>query len=262
MILKFKYYSKFSFAAALFLISSITIADDSIFRDTVTQVSTINSLLVGNYDGDIPFSILKNRGDIGVGTVDTLDGELIAFDGKFYKVTIDGKVHELTDNDKTPFAQITFFDCDEQFDAKDMTFEMMTDVITKKLNPNFFYAVRVEGAFETVKVRSVKGIKPYKPLIDVVNAQKVYECGETKGVVIGIYAPAFMKDVTIPGFHLHFLSEDKKFGGHILGLKIKNAVIKLDKTQDFYMLLPNNFVPGGAKEGELEKVEKDHDNKK
>ena len=46
-------------------------------RDRITQVSVINALLLGQFDGRVPFSGLLADGDFGLGTLDRLDGELV-----------------------------------------------------------------------------------------------------------------------------------------------------------------------------------------
>jgi hypothetical protein len=43
----------------------------------VFQVSTINALLEGVYDGDTTVEDLLRHGDFGVGTFDALDGEMV-----------------------------------------------------------------------------------------------------------------------------------------------------------------------------------------
>ncbi|OQB13633.1 MAG: Alpha-acetolactate decarboxylase precursor [Firmicutes bacterium ADurb.Bin193] len=51
-------------------------------KETIYQVSTLNSLLVGNFDGFRSVGDLKASGDIGIGTFDALDGELVMKDKK------------------------------------------------------------------------------------------------------------------------------------------------------------------------------------
>jgi acetolactate decarboxylase len=53
-------------------------------RDTLFQVSTIDALLAGAYDGDITFKELGKHGDFGLGTFQSLDGEMVELDGSFY----------------------------------------------------------------------------------------------------------------------------------------------------------------------------------
>ncbi|BAP55000.1 alpha-acetolactate decarboxylase AlsD [Thioploca ingrica] len=52
---------------------------------TVVQVSTIQALLKGIYDGDTTFKQLKQFGDFGFGTFNGLDGEMIAKATNSYK---------------------------------------------------------------------------------------------------------------------------------------------------------------------------------
>ena len=81
-------------------------------RDVLYQTSTINALLEGVYDGDVTFKELHKYGDIGIGTFDCLDGEMIGLDGTFYQIKTDGVAYVVDDSMKTPFAVVTFFDRD------------------------------------------------------------------------------------------------------------------------------------------------------
>lgn len=58
---------------------------------TLFQTSTIEALLGGNYDGDVTFAELGARGDFGLGTLDALDGEMVALDGAFYQIKAGGR---------------------------------------------------------------------------------------------------------------------------------------------------------------------------
>ena len=58
--------------------------------DTLYKVSTLDALLAGDYDGRIDFRRLKCHGNFGLGTFDALDGEMVAVDGSFYHVRVDG----------------------------------------------------------------------------------------------------------------------------------------------------------------------------
>ena len=56
------------------------------------QASTIGALLDGAYDGDLTFAELAEHGDLGLGTLNGLDGEMIALDGEFFRADVDGDV--------------------------------------------------------------------------------------------------------------------------------------------------------------------------
>lgn len=49
----------------------------------IFQLSTINALLEGVFDGNMSYGQLKQHGDFGIGTFNGLDGEMIAFDAAF-----------------------------------------------------------------------------------------------------------------------------------------------------------------------------------
>src|SRR5262249_50869 len=73
------------------------------------QASTIAALLDGAYDGDLTFGELAEHGDLGLGTLNGLDGEMIALDGRFYRAAVDGTVAEVPPGERTPFAVVTAF---------------------------------------------------------------------------------------------------------------------------------------------------------
>src|ERR687897_3661725 len=77
---------------------------------TLFQTSTIDALLEGEYDGDVSFAELEDRGDLGLGTLEALDGEMVALDGGFYQVKADGRAYPIDGGTRTPFAVVTFFD--------------------------------------------------------------------------------------------------------------------------------------------------------
>src|SRR3954468_15558624 len=74
------------------------------------QASTIGALLDGAFDGDLSFDELAEHGDLGLGTLNRLDGEMIALDGRFYRADVDGAVSEVEGAARTPFAVVTRFD--------------------------------------------------------------------------------------------------------------------------------------------------------
>lgn len=82
-------------------------------KDVLFQTSTINALSEGVYDGEITYGELKKHGDVGIGTFNDLDGEMIELDGNFYQIKADGIVYLVDDSMRTPFAVVTFFEPDK-----------------------------------------------------------------------------------------------------------------------------------------------------
>ena len=69
----------------------------------------------------ISLEVLKEYRDFGIGTLAGLDGEMIGFDGDFYQVRADGIAYPVTDAMDTPFAAVTYFDCDYKVELPQIT---------------------------------------------------------------------------------------------------------------------------------------------
>ncbi len=42
---------------------------------------------------------------------------------------------------------------------------------------------------------------------------------DAEGTLAGFYTPGFMQSINVPGLHLHFLSDDRTEGGHLLSCR-------------------------------------------
>lgn len=47
-----------------------------------------------------------------------------------------------------------------------------------------------------------------------------------------------MQGVNVPGYHFHFLSKDKKSGGHILDCITQNIKIEIEAVNNFELKFP------------------------
>lgn len=232
-------------------------------REVLFQVSTINALLEGVYDGDITFRELAQQGDLGIGTFNALDGEMVGVNGEFYQVKADGKVYRVTVDTKTPFAAVTFFDPDLTWQVDNISSFAELQEHLDKLIPteNIFYAIKIEAVFDYVKTRSVPAqSKPYPALSEVVKTQPVFEFTDMAGTLVGFRCPDYVKGVNVPGYHLHFISQDKAGGGHLLDCRFSRARVQLDETGSFFMVLPavrefQELDLSQDKEAELKRVE-------
>ncbi|KNZ40365.1 acetolactate decarboxylase [Acetobacterium bakii] len=230
-------------------------------RDTLYQVSTISSLLAGNYDGFQSFGELKEHGDVGIGTFNALDGELVMIDNTVYKVKSTGAVEEASDTDTTPFAAVTYFDDDA---TQELTAAANLAVLEQELdkliqNKDLFYIFKVDGTFKTIKTRSVPiQEKPYPVLSEAVKEQSVFDYTNITGTLVGLWCPEYIGGVNVPGYHLHFISEDRTKGGHLLDVSFDQAQVSADATDGFVMTLSPITPEGSVKDldSEIDAVEK------
>lgn len=215
-------------------------------RDTLCQISLLQGLMSGDYNGSISIGDLKTHGDIGIGTFDGVNGELIMLDGVVYQALGDGTVAQPDDSLTIPFSNVTFFDADEQMTFEDVeNFEQLTELLNEqvtRLGINRFYMVRIDGTFSLMHVRSEYGQEePYRPLVDVLATdQTVFEYENVQGTVVALYCPVYMSELNNPGWHMHFISDDRTQGGHVFDLAFDEAEVSIDCTDNFEMLLSDS----------------------
>jgi len=256
---------KLCFAISVFLLVFVLgSAQSQGNKDILFQTSTIDALLEGIYDGETTYKELKEHGGFGIGTFNSLDGEMIGLEGKFYQVKSDGIAYPVDDFMKTPFAAVTFFESDKTVLLdKAMDYEELEQYLDNLLpTKNIFYAIKIKGKFKYIKTRSVpKQNKPYSPLVEAVKNQPLFEFYDINGTMVGFRCPIYVEGINVPGYHLHFITEDRKAGGHLLECHLQNVKIEIDYTSEFYIALPQSseFYKAdleGEKQEELKKVEK------
>jgi acetolactate decarboxylase len=211
--------------------------------DALTQISTIDALLNGVYDGVMSLGELKEYGDFGIGTFEGLDGEMVFYDGVFYQVKADGVAYVPADSVTAPFAAVTFFDTDKEVPLAAGTSYVTLQTFLDGILPtnNIFYAVEITGTFSYVQTRSVPAQqKPYPPLAAVTADQSVFEFTNVAGTIVGFISPPYVDGISVPGFHLHFLTADKQAGGHVLDLQISEATAAIDYISEFNLTLPGS----------------------
>jgi acetolactate decarboxylase len=206
------------------------------------QASTIGALLEGAYDGDLTFAELAEHGDLGLGTLNGLDGEMIALEGRFYRADVDGAVSEVERDARTPFAVVTAFSpsVDAELGVSLDHEELLAGLDESIPAAAASCAIRIDGRFERVRARSVpRQSPPYRPLTEVVAEQHVFELAEVTGTMVGFRFPAYVEGIEVSGYHLHFIAEDRRRGGHVLGSRSDGALrVRLDPSSDLHVELP------------------------
>jgi len=208
--------------------------------DQLTQVSIINALMLGQYDGVMPLASLLNYGDFGLGTCDHLDGELIVLDGTAYQARSDGTIHRVSPHEKIPFAVVTPFQPDGKFACPPAhSLEELDALLDKQLpGQNLFVAIRIDAQLRSIHLRSVpRQEPPYAPLADVAKTQTTWTRNDVEGTLIGIRCPPWVTGLNVPGYHWHFLSKDHRLGGHVIDCQIKTGQVTFDTCDSWLIKL-------------------------
>jgi acetolactate decarboxylase len=205
------------------------------------QASTIGALLEGAYDGDLSFGELAEHGNLGLGTFNGLDGEMIALDGRFYRAAADGQVGPVAATERTPFAVVTSFEptidrrIEDPLDHESLLARL--EDLTPGGTPSC--AIRLDGRFAVIRARSVpRQQPPYRPLTEVVADQHVFELVDVEGTMLGFRFPDYAEGIEVGGYHLHFIDAARKRGGHVLGSCANGIRVRLDPSSELHVELP------------------------
>ncbi len=209
----------------------------------VYQVSILSALMQGIMGGVMTAQELLSHGDFGLGTFEGLGGELIILDGEAYRCTADGCVSPAAPSDQISFAQITFFDAFSplHMTEKISSFEQLKQFLRQWTaeDPNIIYVVKGHTEDADVTVRSMEQQKrPYPTLEEAAHSQKEHRGSHVSGTLIGFIFPQFMDGVNISSWHMHFLSDDRTQGGHLLSLKSEPIHLQMYPIYEHTLRLP------------------------
>jgi acetolactate decarboxylase len=206
------------------------------------QASTIGALLEGAYEGDLTFAELAEHGDLGLGTLNHLDGEMIALDGDFFRADVNGRITRIAPEERTPFAVVTRFEptLDERLSDEELDHNQLLTRLDAYIPAEASScAIRLDGRFDLVRARSVpRQEPPYRPLTEVVADQRVFELRDVMGTMLGFRFPEYAEGIEVGGYHLHFVSADRSRGGHVLDSRSGGLRVRLDPSNDLHVELP------------------------
>lgn len=207
----------------------------------VHQTSSIQALLEGAFEGDLTFAELARHGDLGLGTVDHLDGEMVGLDGEFFQLRADGSVHRIDPSVRTPFAVVCRF---RPGPPVELSGPLALAALTARLDAlappeAAILAVRVDGSFTGLRLRSVpRQHRPYPSLAEVVAHQTEWELQAATGTLVGFRFPAEAQGIDVAGYHLHFLSDDRTRGGHLTACVLQHGRARLDASTELHLEVP------------------------
>jgi len=212
-------------------------------HDSIYQVSILDALMTGIYDGETSIEELKTHGDFGLGTFNALDGEMIVLGGEVYQIASDGVAQRIADSIRTPFAVVTFFTADTIISIKESIGKHQLENAIDKLltGRNIPTAIKITGDFSSIQTRSVpRQSRPYPLLLDVLKNQPEFSLKNVSGTIAGFRLPVYMKNINAPNYHFHFITTDHSAGGHLLDFTARNLIIEIDTKHHIAIQLPHD----------------------
>jgi acetolactate decarboxylase len=207
---------------------------------TLFQVSTSGALVTGVYSDAITVKSILKHGDFGLGTFANLDGEMVVLDGHVFQVQGNGRVSRAAPDAAAPFAVVTRFDpgIDLKIPPIPSIAALGRTCDTHRLSNNLFWAIRLDGMFRHIRTRAVSPPGDDGRLIDAAKAQAEFSFNDVRGTLVGIWSPSFSSAFSIPGYHFHFLSDDRAHGGHLLECAADTLRLQMEELTDFHLALP------------------------
>jgi acetolactate decarboxylase len=235
-------------------------AHDPVAEHVAFQIGTLDALIDGRYDGDATIGDLLAHGDLGLGTVQHLGGELVVLDGNAFVVDADGVVRAVPPQTRTPFAVVCRFAPTRRSELSGPLELAAVQRALDALAPSTsVVAVRVDGTFTHLRLRSVRRQwPPYPPLPEVTAHQTEWDLDRATGTLLGFRFPDTVAGLEAPGFHLHFLSDDRAHGGHVLDGTLEHGTAAVDGGDELHVELPAGLdlgTPGITDRARIRAVE-------
>ncbi len=209
------------------------------------QVSTLQALALGYSRAVITVEELLREGNTGLGTFEDVNGEMIVMDGQCYRADHSGYVTVVDSQTGVPFAAVAKLRGEQQFSLGNMPdIESIRTELTRKIEEvfglNSMHIVRIDGEFEKVDARSEAPYRSHHISLKEILSQnqEAFLFEKIRGSLVGVYFPDYMDGINMPGWHLHFLSEDRKKGGHVFDVSMREGMARVDKITNIYINLP------------------------
>ena len=233
----------------------------------IYQVSTLQALALGYTRPVVKVHELLEHGDTGLGTFEHVDGEMIILDGVCYQAKQDGSIVQTADDAGVPFAVSGYVKDGRRFEMGEMKdLDAIKMELTIKIEEDFglnsIHIARIDGLFNVIYARAGA---PYRSqhvsLKDILSkTQKDFSFENIRGTLVCVYYPDYMDGINAAGWHMHFLSEDRKLGGHVFKATLSSGQCAVQKMDRIEIQLPreaafDTYSLKEASQDEIEEVE-------
>ena len=107
-----------------------------------------------------------------------------------------------------------------------------------EITMNLFRSIKIHGDFARMHVRMIPKSTTERKFAEVAVNQPEYCKENITGTIVGIWTPEIFHGVSLAGYHLHFVSDDLTFGGHVMDFVIKEGVVELGAVDQLDQRFP------------------------
>jgi acetolactate decarboxylase len=191
----------------------------------IFQFSTFAALKAGFNQGQPRTADLTSHGSDGIGVYE--DGSLLMLkSGQAFAITRDGKAKPAPMQARLPLALVTVYKPNFRFTIPSMSLEGLEELTSSsELGPtkgvNTLMPFKIFGRFESIEFEQGPG----RSAID--------------GVVFGFIVPEWMKAISGPRIHAHFLDTSEEVGGRVTDFQMADqALLDFAKCGRFHLGFP------------------------
>lgn len=187
--------------------------------------------MCGRYDAVTTVAESFAGAALGLGVAEACDGEIVSVDGQTWRIPDTGMAEVASAdlglafavaawsgepviaqlNEPTSFAQLA---------------HLVGSIIGAEGAP--VAAVRVDGTFTNVLLRSEsRQHKPYPPLDEVLAQEVRFTFAHWEGTLVGFHFPASDDATYIPSLHVHGISADRNSGGHCHDATVQRGELRV-----------------------------------
>ena len=212
-------------------------------ESTIQQYGIAANFVAGNFDGEFLCTDMSAGQEIGIGSFDKLDGEMIMLDGFVYRLPADGKARVAEPGAKSAFSTFSKFTSPMKFKiAEEKGYDDLKAAIDEKIPAEHMPAILLmRGTFKSVEFRSIaEQTYPYPTLAEAAQNQVKWTLENVKGAVVGFRFPEKFSGVNLAGWHFHFIDEEKKTGGHVLTMTSADLSVQVQYAPNVNIKLPKD----------------------
>ncbi|MFC4652574.1 acetolactate decarboxylase [Lactococcus nasutitermitis] len=211
----------------------------------IFQQGSYSTLYGGLYEGTITAEEALKHGRAGIGTLDGADGEVIIWDGVIYHGNSKNQVREVKAGETLPYVAVIEATTDITFDSNDLSFKNLLNNFLEKIpSKNTAYSLVISGEFHHVEITSKPEKNGERAYLDILAEQPHFTKENLSGTIVGIWAPEMFESLYGNGFHLHFISDDRAFGAHLVDFEATKVTVKIgqiDKMEQQFPITSETF---------------------
>ncbi|ASJ75732.1 acetolactate decarboxylase [Granulosicoccus antarcticus] len=220
-----------------------TQATDSVDdRKAIEQYGLPLTLMNTIYEGQITAAEMKSLGNLGVGVSNHLNGELTAVDGVVYSIAADGTATVAPDDLQAPYMSMIDFEPTRTITISDINSfkDLEQAVLANITSANTLHVFKAKGLFSFTRLASAHGVEDENvDFFEYLGSRQMYDLEQTEGTIVGIYTPAYLGTVSIPGLHFHFQNGDNTIGGHMEDIRFDQLQFEVQEVDRINLALPN-----------------------